>query len=73
MTRPIGERFMYDGVLLEVVEDVDFPCAGCYFDELLDSGKYPLRRHPVTGSCLPHRREDCRSVKFKRIEEGVGE
>lgn len=58
MTRPIGERFMHDGVLLEVVE------------ELLSPGLPPIRRYYVTGECIRYGRSDNRDVIFKRIKEG---
>ena len=72
MTRPIGERFRCDGVLLEVVEDTHEPppCAGCYFGEKKDNGLYPLHNNPVTGNCSSSGRTDHREVIFKRIKDG---
>lgn len=72
ITRPIGERFYYDDVLLEVVEDQDpeYGCTRCFFDKVLANGLQPCRRHSETGECLDIYRSDKRHVFFKQVEEG---
>ena len=66
-TRPIGEKFDYDGTTLEVVENKHPSCADCYFcsitccrfDEIID----------ITGDCLFYKRKDRKDVIFKEVEE----
>ena len=65
-TRPIGEKFDYDGTTLEVVENEHPSCADCYFgsikccrfDEIIDT----------TGDCLFYKRKDRKDVIFKEVE-----
>ena len=66
-TRPIGEKFDYDGTTLEVVENEHPSCADCYFgsitccrfDEIID----------ITGDCIFSKRKDRKDVIFKEVEE----
>ena len=66
-TRPIGEKFDYDGTTLEVVENKHPSCADCYFgsitccrfDEIID----------ITGDCLFYKRKDRKDVIYKKVEE----
>ena len=65
-TRPIGEKFDCNGVRLEVIEEGDFACEGCYFhytqfccdEDITDT------LGPCTSSC----RDDEKDVIFKKVE-----
>ena len=46
--KKIGERFEYEGVTLEVVNVLDFPCGKCFFYQKECDNIY----------CLPHQRKD---------------
>lgn len=64
LSRPIGSRFTYNGVELEVVENThgsDGYCKGCYFEEKCDSVSFVIR-----GFCSNFTRTDCRDVIFRR-------
>lgn len=52
--KKIGERFEYEGVTLEVVNVLDFPCGKCFFYHKECDNIY----------CLPHQRKDEESVSF---------
>lgn len=66
MERKIGEQFDCNGVPLEVVEEGEFACEGCYF------------RHPqfcyycdimaIIGPCSAIERYDKKDVIFKEVE-----
>lgn len=66
MERPIGDKFDFGGVTLEVVEEGEFACEGCYF------------RHPqfcyycdimaIIGPCSDIERDDEKDVIFKEVE-----
>lgn len=66
ITRPIGEKFDCNGVPLEVVEEGEVACEGCYF------------RHPqfcchcdimaIIGLCSAIERDDEKDVIFKEVE-----
>ena len=66
ITRPIGEKFDYEGDMLEVVEKESTICNGCYFsniiccrfEEILD----------ITGYCGSSQREDKTEVIFKEVQ-----
>ena len=66
ITRPIGEKFDYEGDMLEVVEEGEITCKGCYlsnctccrFDEIID----------ITGYCSSSERDDKKEVIFKKVE-----
>ena len=66
MERQIGEQFDYDGLKLEVVENDDNHCEGCYFQ------KWIICRFPVvadiTGMCSATQRDDEKDVIFKEVE-----
>ena len=66
ITRPIGEKFEYEGTTLEVVEAKEDPCEGCYF---IDS-KYCLIGdvQDIEGYCFSSVREDGKDVIFKKVE-----
>ena len=67
MERQIGEIFDYNGTKLEVVENEDNHCEGCYFyrwiicrfDGIID----------ITGNCAPTYRNDKMNVIFKEVKE----
>ena len=65
MERQIGEQFDFDGVKLEVVENEDNHCEGCYFY------KWIICRFPAvannTGMCSATEREDKKEVIFKEV------
>ena len=67
ITRPIGEKFYYDGDTLEVAEwKEENGCEGCYlsnctccrFDEIID----------ITGYCSSSERDEKKEVIFKNVE-----
>ena len=64
ITRPIGEKFDYEGDMLEVVESGQ--CKGCFFFK----GCIHCEEHDieVTGGCGPVGRSDNKSVKFQKVE-----
>ena len=57
--KKIGERFEYEGVILEVVNVLDFPCGKCFFYQKECDNIY----------CLPHQRKDEESVSFRVVEK----
>ena len=57
--KKIGERFEYEGVTLEVVNELDFSCEKCFF--------YQGKGDNIC--CLPHKRKDGESVWFKVVEK----
>ena len=57
----IGERFEYDGVVLEVSVSTD-GCAGCFFCK--EDGC--ISSFPV--NCSVHERNDCKSIVYKLVE-----
>lgn len=57
--KKIGERFEYEGVTLEVVNELDFSCEKCFF--------YPVKCDNIC--CFPHNRKDGESVCFKVVEK----
>lgn len=58
MERKIGERFDYNGVTLEVVNQIG--CEGCYFYTLVMCDK-------SLGKCYDMDRSDKQSVIFKEV------
>ena len=58
----IGERFEYDGVVLEVSVSTD-GCAGCFFCK--EDGC--ISSFPV--NCSVHERNDCKSIVYKLVEK----
>ena len=66
ITRPIGEKFDYDGVTLEVVEEGEITCKGCYF---IDSKSCLTgETQDVAGYCFSSVRKDKKDVIFKKLE-----
>jgi len=64
--REIGERFEYDGVMLEVMgEELSFSCEGCYFYQIDKYGKC------ITSEkyCEGYFREDSKSIIYKKVGE----
>ena len=58
----IGERFEYDGVVLEVTDDYDYraPCRDCYFGDKNDG---------CENLCRNYERKDKKEVIFKFVEK----
>ena len=67
MERKIGEIFDYDWLKLEVVENDDNHCEGCYFQ------KWIICRFPViadkTGACSADERDDKKEVVFQVVTD----
>ena len=66
ITRPIGEKFDYEGDTLEVVEKGEARCAGCYFDNMIFCRFSEIV--DITGLCSSSQREDKKEVIFKEVE-----
>ena len=66
ITRPIGEKFDYEGVRLEVVEEKEITCKGCYFigSRACLTGEV----QDIAGYCFSSVREDGNDVTFKKVE-----
>ena len=61
--RPIGDRFEFEGIQLEVIKDTELTfCKECFF-----SGKKTKHRH-ITGGCVKKHRTDGNFVIFKEVE-----
>lgn len=65
-TRKIGERFDFEEVTLEVVEN--WSCQGCIFDNIIVGCYMDHHIRDKFGPCGPHLRDDKKSVIFKEIE-----
>ena len=64
MTRPIGDRFSYENLTLEVVcQDT---CTGCFLEVNSEQVKCRIEGKITCGAC--DFRSDGRSVIFKRVE-----
>ena len=63
MERKIGEIFECDGKKLQVIEDPNAQCYGCYFanDNKCDE------HYIVAGVCMNNERKDDKNVLFKEI------
>ena len=59
----IGERFEYDGVMLEVIESTDY-CASCFFD---DCRTCKLKCEPKY--CGVFTRNDNKRISYKLVEQ----
>ena len=66
MERPVGEIFVYNGKTLEVVEDTNGGCNGCFFSgKTYCNDNYALS---IRGVCGKFHRKDTKSVIFKIAE-----
>ena len=67
ITRPIGEKFDYEGTTLEVVEwNEETGCAGCYFMDSMFCHKGEVL--DIAGYCFSSARKDKKDVVFKKVE-----
>ncbi len=72
MERKVGEKFLYKGTLLEVVEqsienqDISRLCKGCYFYEN-SMLCYSYRGNRIVGECSCYLRTDRKEVIFKEV------
>ena len=68
MERPIGDKFEYKGVTLEVIENKSICCPGCYFyDKLIPC--YFQRIKNIIGFCQSYKRIDHKDIIFKEVEK----
>ena len=65
MERPIGEKFDYEGVTLEVVNHQD--CLGCYFYEHYIRCNNTTIREAI-GACEDFKRNDLKNIIFKEAK-----
>lgn len=78
-SRPVGERFNFGGVVLEVVESAtNDDCVGCYFYSRFCDIPYPGQIMCIRncekyvsfiGHCYYEDREDGEGVIFRQVEE----
>lgn len=65
---PVGDRFIFKGIILETVEDFptncDLRCTGCLFLHDPYCGNASL----VAGECWGTRRADGKNVKFVKAK-----
>lgn len=67
ITRPIGEKFDYEGDMLEVVEsEEDDGCEGCYFIDSMFCHKGKVLY--IAGYCFSSARKDKKDIVFKKVE-----
>ena len=72
MERKVGEKFLYKGTQLEVVEqsvenkDISRLCKGCYFYEN-SMLCYSYRGNRIVGECSCYLRTDRKEVIFKEV------
>ena len=67
MERPVGEKFNYEGVMLEVAQVENFSCKGCYFyNTNINCKPQTVRDH--IGHCTESYRKDKKIVIFKEAE-----
>ena len=72
MERKVGEKFLYKGTQLEVVEqsvenkDISRLCKGCYFYEN-SMLCYSYRGNRIVGECNCYLRTDRKEVIFKEV------
>ena len=66
MERKIGETFDFGGVMLEVVEEVEFACEGCYFG--VNTSLCSFVDRDVIGPCREYTRSDFQNVIFKKVK-----
>ena len=67
MERPVGEKFEFKGVTLEVVKVENFSCKGCYFYNTNINCKPQTAREHI-GHCTESYREDKKIVIFKEVK-----
>ena len=65
MERPIGDKFDYEGVTLEVVNHQD--CLGCYFYEHYIRCNNTIIREAI-GACEAFKRNDNKNIIFKEAK-----
>ena len=65
MERPVGEKFVYNGVTLEVVEHQD--CLGCYFHKNYIRCNNTTIREAI-GACEDFKRNDLKNIIFKEAK-----
>ena len=67
MERPVGEKFEYRDITLEVEEIPGNYCFGCYFhNELIPC--YFQRIKNIIGFCQSYKRTDHKGIIFKKVE-----
>lgn len=70
MERRIGEIFDCEGVELQVVEDVNNDCSGCYFaSKIISCADEPF--HSIRGWCSAGARDGGDGVIFKKVSDVV--
>ena len=73
LTRPVGERFKFQHVFLEVRAAPD--CNGCYFHHddgegnicKFNEGRYNMNEFEYVGYCLMEERPDRKNVIFRKV------
>ena len=68
MERPIGEKFKYKDITLEVIENNSMYCPGCYFHNNLIPC-YFHRIKNIIGFCKSCNRTDHKEIIFKEVEK----
>ena len=68
MERKIGERFTFNGVMLEVEEVKTSLCTGCYLHKERILNSYSRSSNDV-GVCFASHRTDGKYVIFRKVEE----
>ena len=66
MERPIGDKFDFCGITLEVVDSCN--CKGCYFFKTDYHTYCEGYGNETVGPCGPFVRSDEKSVIFKEVE-----
>ena len=68
MKRPIGEKFKYKNIILEVKEAKEERyCVGCYF--LSEGLQCCNLKDTILGFCCDGNRNDLKSVIFQKVNE----
>lgn len=68
MERSIGEKFEYNDITLEVIENRSMYCPGCYFhNNLIPCYFYKIKN--IIGFCKSFNRTDNKNIIFKEIEK----
>ena len=66
MERQIGEQFDYEGDTLEVVEEGEITCKGCYFIDSKSCLTGDVQ--DIAGYCFSSVRKDKKDVIFKEVQ-----